>query len=55
MLLVAGETGMVSVHSNRKVGDDVASFGNIKLVLHLFNIPAGYLITDFFRILQDRK
>lgn len=29
MLVVAGETGMVSVHSNRKFGD-VASFGNKK-------------------------
>lgn len=50
MLLVTGEIGMVSVHSNRNIGDVVASFGNIKLILHLFSIP-----DDFFRILQDRK
>lgn len=50
MLLVTGEAGMVSVHSNRSIGDVVASFENVKLVLHLFSIPH-----DFFKILQDRK
>lgn len=55
MRLVAGETGVVSVHSNRKVRDVVASFGNIKLVPYLFKIRAEFLITDFCRISRDRK
>lgn len=54
LLVVAGETGMVSVHSNRKFGD-VASFGNKKWVPHLSSISAKLSIADFFRILQDRK
>lgn len=46
---------MVSAHSKRHTGDVAASFGKIKLVLHLFSTHAEVLITDFFKILQEGK